>query len=648
MKEVARMRVVELHLEADRPIDLVLHARLTVLVADEAAARRIVEVLGRAYVLAGSEARGTLDAGGYLTPLDPTAVVALDLPGEGLRVLGVTDLVPPDPARREGARAAARAEVDRLQPLVDGARARIDHARRRHEATLAAVAAGHDEMAATEERRTDLDTATSALEQRPPEIDRERAAATEALQVARARVDELRAVRSELAELLGPAADASHLRMGDDTAALSALVDRAAAVGGTTPEAHQDAVTWLAAVTAGTAPVHPTAAALVRDSAEIEAAWEQAASAGVEGDTGVVAATAHRDALAEQRDLLDRLSRSGLLGDTAKSEIEAARTAAQAASGADRDRAVAAEDEALSRYGFDSYLDFTIATSTRSVGQKAQAKLATVTDDLAAAEEALVAARDAAAANLERLAEAREPARRRIADYLGFRPEGPAEPHLTAVPEVPTSVAGLLGGLDDATVTAQDEVRRYGEVLQELDEERASLDVRRGELATQRAHIEHRLSEIQALLLRAEPEVPAAAGRLEEALDEARALEAQLAVAVRTCEELDDADDGAYTGEDVPAVIDGLLSRLDPWAPNPHPVVLHDTLAPLGAEAATTVLMRLVEGAPRSQLVYVTEDRSLLEWARSLDPSVGAAVELARPRWLQRRLARRAASRQRG
>ena len=98
--------------------------RLTVVVTEQVVRDRIASLLARAYVLAGIEIAGTVDGGGYLTPLDPTAVVALNLPGDGLRVLTPQDLPAPDPARRDGARVAAVAERDRFQAEADRDRSR--------------------------------------------------------------------------------------------------------------------------------------------------------------------------------------------------------------------------------------------------------------------------------------------------------------------------------------------------------------------------------------------------------------------------------------------------------------------------------------------------------------------------------------------
>lgn len=642
------MRLVELHLDADRPIDLVLHARLTVIIADDVAGQRIASVLARAYVLAGLEVAGTLDAGGYMTPLDPTAVVALNLDGDGLRTLTSADLAPPDPYRREAARIAAQAERDRLEPLVDDARAELGRARRRHDATVAAVAAGQDELATSIERRDDLDTATAALEQRPPELERELAAAAAAVDAAVARIEELVAVREALVDELGPSGDAAHLRMGDDVSALVDLVERGAAIGGISAETHPEVLGWLVAVQDSSAPVHPDAEGLIRDSADIERAWEVAAAAGVEGDAEVEAASRRRKALSEQRELLDGLARSGMLGDTAKSEIEAAHVAVTKAHGhhsREHDQALAGEDEVLARYGFDSYLDFTIATSTRSVGQKAQAKLRSVTDELASAERDLVRSREDAAARLQALADQREPVRERIAAFLGSWPDGPAEPLLAAIPAVPAAVAAVSGELDASVDAARDEARRYREVIQELDDERGTLEIRGQELTAQRAHIDERITGIERLLSKAEPEVAAAAVRVDDSAAAANGAAAELAAARHASEELDDAAADTYTAEDIPAVIDALMSRLDPWAPEPMPVVLHDTLAPLGADGVTAVLSALLAGASRTQLIYISDDRSLRPWAEGMASSQVACVELHRPRWLQRRLGRRAASR---
>ncbi len=641
------MRLVDLHLDADRPVDLTLHARLTVVVTEQVVRDRIASLLARAYVLAGIEIAGTVDGGGYLTPLDPTAVVALNLPGDGLRVLTPQDLPAPDPARRDVARVAAVAERDRFQADADRDRAAVEHLRRVYEATSAAVEAGREELAAAEARRADLDVAGATLEHRPPELDAEQAAAEAAAAAAATRIDELTAGRERLAAELGPGGDGSHLRMGHDVAPLVEICERAAAVGALGAEEAQALVSWLDELARSTAPVHPDAQRLIDESAEVEQAWEASAAAGVEGDPEVVAALARRDRLAEIQTLLQGLSRSGLLGDTAKSEIESAHAAVVAGGHhqRDRDAAIEVEDETLSRYGFDSYLDFTIATSTRSVGQKAEAKLRLVTQELAGAEEDLTLARNGAARRLEELAARREPQRERVAAFLGAWPEGPAEPLLSAVPDVPPELGMLTFRFDQALDTARDEVRRYHDEVEELIEERAALGSRREELAAQRAHIDGRIAEIQGLLARAEPELAAAAGRHELAVAAARGSEASLAAAWRAAEELEDADGQTYTVDDHGAVIDTLLSALDPWSPNPAPVVLHDTLAPLGVEGAVHVLQALLAGAPATQLVYLTEDPGLRDWAQRLAPEAGACLVLQRPNWLQRRLGRRSAGR---
>ena len=85
------MRLVDLQVGTDNGVHLELHPRLNVVIAP-AAPRRGAALLGRAYVLAGTEVTGTVDGGDYLTPLDPTAVVALDPIGGCLDRIGPADL----------------------------------------------------------------------------------------------------------------------------------------------------------------------------------------------------------------------------------------------------------------------------------------------------------------------------------------------------------------------------------------------------------------------------------------------------------------------------------------------------------------------------------------------------------------------------
>lgn len=643
------MRLVDLHLDADRPIHLELHGRLTVVVSDEQIGRVIADRLVRAYVLAGTEVTGTVDGGGFLTPFDPTAVVALDLVGQGVKTLTGRDLPPPDPSRRDDARRAALTEMARLQPIVDRACAALDRQTRVYDATVAGVMAAKEELVASKERIDALGAQSVALEDRPPQLERERADARAALEVARARIDELRSVHEEIVDALGPSGDASHIRLGDDTELLVDLIDRAAAVGGVGGAEHEELTGWLRAVADGSAPLHPTAESLLRESADIEAVWDRVAAAGVEGDPDVLAATRRHAELVQQHDLLEGLARSGVLGETARSEIESAHVAVIACSGrgdrgGERDRCLAREEVALTRYGFDSYLDFTIATSTRSVGRKAEAKLALVAQEVKAADEELVMARQTAAEGLQRLAEQREPMRERITEFLGFRPDGSSAAPLAVIPAVPPLVVRLDDGLAEAIEHAQEEVRRYGETVGDLDAERGSLEERRDELVRQRRQVEGRMEQIRSVLSSAEFAVESAADRMERCAAVARSVEAELAVVGRTCDELVDASEFDYTDQDVPAIIDALLTRLDPWSPAPHPVVLHETLAALGADGAIRVLTALAAGADRVQLIYLTEDPILRDWAEGLDPATGACVVLSRPRW-SRRLGRRIAGR---
>jgi hypothetical protein len=637
------MRLVEVRLEHDRPIRLALHRRLTGVVAPTEDRDRLAAVLGRAWVLAGSELEGVIDAGGYLTPLDPTAVVALDLDGDGLPVVGPDVVPPPDPARHEAQLRAAAAERDRWQVAVDEAVAELEDLQRRREATRAAIEAGRAERHEALQRRDDLVRQRAALAERPSHLARERAVAATAVAAAAARIDEVRHVADRLAAVMGPDGDARHLRNGDDTSEFRAVVERGGSVGAVRPSSLAVSLEWLAHVASGDAPVRSDAATLIRAEADIEHRWQEASSLGVEGAAEVVAARERRDRLSEDRRTLEGLARSGVLGDTARSEIEAAHAAVgRARSAAEVEEARRAEDLALSRYGFDSYLDFTIAMSTRSVGQKAEEKLARIVDELAETEKALEDARRLAAERLERLAEAREPVRRRITDYLGTRPEGPGAPLLALIPEVPPEVAGLTAEVDAALSAAREELVRHEDLLRELDEELAGLTDRLAELDDQIARVDERSGQIENLLTRAEHDADAVATRSEAAERRRRDAEAALSASWRAYEELVDGGAPGYSADDLPPVVEAVAEEVTVGRPHGTPVVLVDTFAPLGPDLLDGALDALSYRLGGTQLVYLTDDRGLVPWARSLSGATGSGQVIPRRGWLQRRLGRRA------
>jgi hypothetical protein len=633
---------------AERGAHLELHPRLNVVVASAAVQERIASLLARAYVLAGSEVTGTVDGGGYLTPFDPTAVVALDLVGDGLALIGPGELPAPDPTPRHLARAEA---VERVEAARQHLRRTIDerdHLARLRDATGAAVAAGTDERDGCVARLDDLGAATATLQQRPAEILAERTVAVDAADAATRRLEELQAVRIELAAALGPAEDGAAIRIGTDTGDLAALVDRAAGLGGLRAEQHDEVQRWLAAITAGSAPISAAAQALIAEVHAVESAWQQAASLGIEGDPAVAALASQRADLGTNHELLVGLSSSGLLGDTAKAQIDAAHVALLQAPKAQQAAAADAELQVLARYGFDSYLEYTIATSTRSVGQAVQTKLDELTAHLESLDRSLAEVRSAAATRIEQLAAQREPAQQRVTAFLGYRPEGSSLDHLARVPEVPHVVARLTLTVDEAVETAREEVVRYREMVRELDDEQATLQVRGEELEAQREQLTTRVADLEEVLGRAVPEFDAMVGRVQAAEQAAAAATEAVAAASGEVDRIDAMPLDRYSRDDVPAVIEAIIGRLDPWSPAPPPVVLCDTFGPMAADDAVVALEALVARAERNQVLYLTANPAVRDWARSLDPAVGRLVVVSQGRWSPRRLGRKVLGRRSG
>ena len=145
---------------------------------------------------------------------------------------------------------------------------------------------------------------------------------------------------------------------------------------------------------------------------------------GVEGDSEVAALASERADLDTNHQLLRGLAASGMLGDTAKSQIDASHIArCSRRPRPRRPMRPLLEQAVLARHGFDSYLEYTIATSTRSVGQAVEAKLA----DPRSTSRASIATwprHGPGSPGESSSSPAREPAQQKVSALLGFRPEG--------------------------------------------------------------------------------------------------------------------------------------------------------------------------------------------------------------------------------
>lgn len=634
------MRFVDVVVGTDPGVSLELHPRLNVVVAGAAEQERIAALLGRAFVLAGTEVTGTIDGGSYLTPFDPTAVVALDLVGEGVPLLGPGELPPPDRRARDAEMARARAEIVDGEREVQRISGELDDLAKVLAATTAAIDAGNEELDACTDRRHDVEASIATIDARPVALAAERQAATDAAAAATGRLEQLRLVRSELGAALGPAEDAASVRIGDDTEVLKHLVERAGTLGGLRADQQAEALRWLADVTAGRAPISAAAQSLIAEVSQIEGEWQLLSRRGIEGDPDVALLAHEQNDMESNVSLLDGLSASGVLGDTAKSQIDAAHIALLQAAKPQQEALAVAEHEVLSRYGFDSYLEYTIATSTRSVGQAVEAKRQELRERLTEVETRLVAARSSAAGQIEEMAARREPARERMVRLVGHEPEGPPLDAVARVPEVPHAVTRLTVSLDEAVEAAQDEVVRYRQAVAELDEEEQALTDRSLELSTQMEQLTARSNDLDTVLARAGDELVSLTDRrgvldaaAQQATQDLHRITEHLGV-------LASVPADRYGPDDVGPVVEALAARIDALVGSSGSVVLCDTLAPMPSQQAGEVLRSLAARSVDVQLLYLTGGASWRDWGRSIDPSLGRLIVVS-SRWSPRRLGRK-------
>ncbi len=634
------MRLVDLEVAVEHGISFELHPRLTMIVAPAPLHERLAAQLSKAFVLAGTEVTGTVDGGGFLTPFDPTAVVALDLVGDGLRVVGPNVLPPPDPTPRRAAREQLVAQLDHRRRELRSIADERGHVERLAAATTAAITAGTSERDECSARLTDLMSTVATLDARPAALSAERSAATNAADVANARLVELRALRAELATVLGPSEDGATIRMGDDLSVMIELVDRAGTLGAISSEQQAELQTWCVAVAASSAPIRDDAKDLIAQVEGLDRAWQRVAQLGIEGAPAVARLVSDQHDLVTNQRLLADLAASGLLGDTAKSHIDAAHIAVLQAPKSEQAAAVADEQTMLARYGFDSYLEYTIATSTRSLGQAVQAKLDELDAAIAQVGHDLGLARTTAATEIERLAAEREPAQERVTALLGYRPAGSSVGALCTVPSVPHAVTRLTLTVDEAIELAQDEMVRYREVQTELDDEGQTVVAQLGELHEQRDQLAGRLSDLDEVIARAITErevLVQRQGELDRRAAEVTTLLAECGVEI---DRIDGVPTDRYHDDDLPLVVDAVVSVLGGTSSGSDPVVMSDTLAPMG-ELATAALEEVARQAEQHQVLYLTSDPAMRTWAKRLDPTVGALVDLGPGRWSPRRLGAR-------
>ncbi len=436
------------------------------------------------------------------------------------------------------------------------------------------------------------------------------------------------------------------LRLGVDPTHPRELVARAADIALLSQQRCEDLENWLAAIAAGSAPADPSLAEMMADVRMVEQRWQELGKVGVEDEPDVVEARRRHDQLLNRLGALEELAESGILADRARAEIDDAhRERAEAEderhvrSGA-LDTAIENEHRVVGLYGFDSYLEYTIAVSTRSVGEAVEATLERVRAESVGAADALEAVRASAAAVRATIAEDRATLRDRIRTQTGVDADELTVDVLAQVPELPGSLEGIESEVEATLAWAAQEAVRCSARVEELERERdQAVDPVPGLLSEAEASL-RRAAALEPLVERATEDHRSVQREIEETERLVAEAGRQLAAIDADIESAATSGDQGYTLGDITSIVGAMTPSIDQPGPDPIPVLMIDAFGPLAA-MATNALEATMAAAVRVQLVYVTDDPVVIDWADRLSSSAGQLVRLGRPSWFQRRLARR-------
>lgn len=431
---------------------------------------------------------------------------------------------------------------------------------------------------------------------------------------------------SVLEALDSSGATVAALRLGTGCPALAEAVSEAGTSGLLTTDHVAVIEQWLTEVSAGTAETSQQITGMLDEIERLEEEWQTLSARGVEGDPEVKEARERLAEIGVRTANLEELASSGLLADRARSEIDAAHEAADSEE----------EHRVLELYGFDSYLDYTIALSTRSVGQTIEATVDRARVELVRATDALDVAREQAAGVLGELNERRDGLRQRIRTATGVDPGSLSAEILATIPQLPSELIDAPAVVQAAVESLRGELEESGEVLAEC---RAELDALtdpetiRAELDAERV----RLTELETLLEQANEvylltveSLASTESELEALLVEREDLLAESSVL--------SVDRTGSTATEVAVVIKAVSEQIDVAGTEPTPVMLTDSFSSFG-RSAVEALEAVVASAPDVQFLYLTRDDSVASWAKKLRPELGSLVRLGRRRWLGRRLA---------
>lgn len=622
------MRVTEITSTGSRWSPLALHPRLTVVAGDADQRAEVLEVLSTIFSSAGSGISGTLEYAGLHMPLDQTSVVSLDIQGRGLPVV--------DPEKWQGTLKAMRSELDvevearlvALDATSEHLESEVDALERRAAASDAAIAAVSEELSAGNQLLEELTGRLEAALRRPEELRAELEEARSDSRLAEADLSNAQQLVPSLLETLDVSGhEVTALRFGQEPVALIEAIERAEASRLVGSEEASVLLAWLGEVAAGTAEPSKQISAMLTEIRHLEELWEAMTARGVEDEPSVVEARLrHEEASARARSL-DQLAGSGLLADRARSEIDAAHDSSDPAE----------EQRVLALYGFDSYLEYKIALSTRSVGDAIEATIERSRADLVRATDALELARESAAAERDDLNCRRDDLRERIRTTTGVEPEGLSEAILTVIPEIPPELgelpASFEAALRELTRAVGSTDQAVAAIESELDELDDPQDISR-ELDEQRSRVE-RLEELSG-------KAGEVGNLTRDALGDLRARLAQLEVERRELR-VDANPPGTYVSAfsttEVALAIRALGEQLSDTGTEAMPVLMADTFSAFD-DAGPQVLEALGSEHPGLQVVYITGSEPVSTWARRLKADTGRLVRLGNRTWIGRRLAR--------
>lgn len=559
------------------------------------------------------------------------AAVARAATVHSVRPVDVTTLPAITSRRADTAREVARRRMDD----ATAERTEADAELSRQRATWATT----ERKIQTAERAVDEATAriaqlTEAADQAAvtlEELDVQRQATSDALRDATSRADELDSFATDvddtvtalLEEGVTPQERAAlSARLDELSATASSCTVGAAALGSVAAALSN----WAHALADDTAPIDPTAEALLDQLLEHEERWERHASGDLMGDPAVLAARAKLEQA--RTDLVELESRAsvGAAGNRAKQAIEAAhrqRTAIESrgskADPAELQAAIEAETAALRHVGFDSMLDYRITLSTGGGGALEEAQRATVRARIEQLESELEQTLRDTPALHDTLRSRLDAVREEIDTWLGVAP---------TADRVADRVAALRGRLAEPA----DVATARGQLAQDRRTLRADATARVGELAemdSERAEVEERRSAHLTEAERADDDRRRAETTLTDARDRLDALGVVLQQLSERSEQAADELDratagyGALTGrryldEDVHELRDAMLAEVTERCSSEHVdgVVIDDPLGDLDDADARAVLDELCARTWPLPILFVSSRGKLLAHLR--------------------------------